>query len=456
MRKRILFTAAIILFARMASNIPCPGIDTVELRAYMGKLATESNAVGSFLSMFSMLSGGAIESFSLAALGIMPYITASIIIQLMTPVLPQLEKLQREGEVGRQKIQQYTRYFTLVICLVQGLFAALAIINPEKIGLPATTNSLILNIFDPGATMGSLSRAAFIILTVLVLTAGTMILVWLGDRITEKGIGNGASMIIMIGILARLPGACFELIEQFNSNIISLVHLFLYVLMFAGVAAFAVILTQGTRQIPIQMARKMMGSGRAATGTSTHLPLKVNYAGIMPIIFGGALLQIPPMLFGFIQQAMPEASWLGVAQGWFTYGTNTYVAIYAIMIIIFSYFWVANMFNPMKISDYLKRDGAYIPGVRPGQPTAQFLDGTMTRLTFAGALMLTALAILPMLLGNVFSMPMNIASFFGGTSLLIAVGVTLDTLNQMESHLVMRNYDGFLKQGRLRGRTGAI
>lgn len=450
LKKRILFTAGIIILARMAAAIPCPGIDTLALRSYMENFLSNS-PVGSMLSMISMFSGGAIEQFSLAALGIMPYITASIIIQLMTPVLPQLEKLQREGEPGRQKIQQYTRYFTLVICLIQGTFAAFAILDPSKIGLPSTGGtSLVLNILDPGAAVTFVPRMAFIILTVLVLTAGTMILVWLGDRVTEKGIGNGASIIITIGILARLPSACMELFERFAMGTINSVHIFLYILMFALVSAFAVLLTQGTRQVPIQMARKMMGTGRAATGTSTHLPLKVNYAGIMPIIFGSALLQIPPLAMQYLGQ---NFEWMQSLQGLFQYNSGSYMLIYGGMIIIFSYFWVANMFNPMKVSDYLKRDGAYIPGIRPGQPTASFLDATMTRLTFAGSLMLTALAILPMILSNIFTMPMNIASFFGGTSLLIAVGVTLDTLNQMEAHLVMRNYDGFLKHGRLKGRN---
>lgn len=454
LRKRILFTAGIIILARMASSIPCPGIDSMALRSYMAN-SLNSSPVGNMLSMISMFSGGAIEKFSLAALGIMPYITASIIIQLMTPVLPQLEKLQREGEPGRQKIQQYTRYFTLLICLVQGLFAAFAILDPTKIGLPSTGGtSLVLNVFAPGSALTSFSMGAFVVLAVLVLTAGTMILVWLGDRIQEKGIGNGASIIITIGILARFPSACMELFEQFRFGSVNAVQIFLYILMFGIVSAFAVLLTQGTRQIPIQMARKMMGTGRAATGTSTFLPLKVNYAGIMPIIFGSALLQIPTMGLQFLSPHVnTEASWFHFCTEIFRHGSTGNMVVYGLMIVIFSYFWVANMFNPMKVSDYLKRDGAYIPGIRPGQPTAHFLDGTMTRLTFAGAIMLTALAVLPMVLSNVFAMPFNIASFFGGTSLLIAVGVTLDTLNQMESHLVMRNYDGFLKHGRLRGRN---
>lgn len=454
LRNRILFTAAIIVLARMTSSIPCPGIDSVALRSYMENSLTNS-PVGSMLSMISMFSGGAIEKFSLAALGIMPYITASIIIQLMTPVLPQLEKLQREGEPGRQKIQQYTRYFTLLICLIQGLFAAMAILNPSKIGLPAPSESLVLNVFSPGDPLSAFSQTAFIVLAVLVLTAGTMILVWLGDRIQEKGIGNGASIIITIGILARFPNAVWELFEQFQNGQVNSVQIFIYVLMFAVVTAFAVLLTQGTRQIPIQMARKMIGSGRAATGTSTYLPLKVNYAGIMPIIFGSALLQIPPMILMYLGSVVnQQSSWYVYLMGVFRNDSVEHMIIYGLMIIIFSYFWVANMFNPMKVSDYLKRDGAYIPGIRPGQPTAEFLDGTMSRLTFAGAIMLTALAILPMILSNVFAMPFNIASFFGGTSLLIAVGVTLDTLNQLESHLVMRSYDGFLKSGRIRGRAG--
>lgn len=459
LRNRIIFTIGIIAVARMTSNIPCPGINTEALSTYMANLV--QTEVGGMISMISMFSGGAIENFSLACLGIMPYITSSIVMQLMTPVLPALEKLQREGESGRQKIQQYTRYLTLLIAVVQGLFAAMAILNPAKLGLPAVAegSSLVLNLFNPSEALTTSSQFCFIVLTVIVLSAGAMVMVWLSDRITERGIGNGASIIITIGILSRFPSACYELFERFMSGgtataKFGVADIFMLVLLFGLVTAFGVILTQGCRHVPIQMARKMMGTGRAAMGTTTHLPLKVNYAGIMPIIFAGALLQLPPMLVGVLANSFPDSQWLIWLHASLQYGSMGWSLLYAAMIIIFSYFWVANQFNPLKISDSLKRDGAYIPGIRPGADTAKYLDYTMTRLTFAGALMLTALAILPTALNGMFGIPFNIAQFFGGTSLLIAVGVTLDTLNQVESHLVTKNYDGFIKSGRIRGRAG--
>lgn len=459
LRTRILFTAGIIVLARMASSIPCPGIDSIALHDYMtNKLS--GNAVGGMLTMMSMFSGGALEQFSIAALGIMPYITASIILQLVTPAIPALEKLKREGEPGQQKMNQYTRYLTLAICVIQGSFAAWAIMNPTQLQLPAADNSLVLNIFDPSGALDTFSVGAFIVMTTLVLSAGSMMMVWLGDRVTEKGLGNGASIIITIGILARFPKAIQELYQRIVSdgaNHLTLANLLIIAVMFVVVTAFTVMLTQGTRQVPIQMARKMVGTGRGATGTTTYLPLKVNFSGVMPIIFGSALLQIPSVALTIIPQFFSNFETQQMIAGWrsyFQYGEPTYMLIYGLMIVIFSYFWVANMFNPGKMSDYLKNGGSYIPGIAPGKPTAAFLDSTMSRLTFAGAFMLTALAILPMILGGPFNLGFNVSQFFGGTSLLICVGVVLDTLNKMESYLVMRNYDGFLKTGRIHGRQG--
>ncbi len=457
LRTRIVFTAGIIILARMAAAVPCPGIDSIALHDYINNQLSD-NALGGMLSMISMFSGGALEQFSVAALGIMPYITASIIIQLVSPAIPALDKLKREGEAGQQKISQYTRYLTLGICLVQGIFAAKTILNPGNIGLPTPDRSLVMNILNPTGTIDPMSEYVFIGLTTLVLAAGSMIMVWLGDRITEKGLGNGASLIITIGILARFPTALYELYGRVTTPgaaQMSPATLLILCLGFVVIAAFTVMLTQGTRQVPIQMARKIMGTGRGATGTTTYLPLKVNFSGVMPIIFGSALLQIPAVVLQMLAKSVqnPETQeTLGVIMSYFNHSSKTYMCIYAAMIIIFSYFWVANTFNPGKVSDSLKRDGSYIPGIRPGKPTADFLDSTMSRLTFAGAIMLTALAILPMVLAEPLNLGQNIAQFFGGTSLLICVGVVLDTLNKMESYLVMRNYDGFLKSGRIHGR----
>ncbi len=440
LRGRILFTAGLLILCRIAANIPCPGVDMANLDKYFTQLSTDSAAAGQFLGMFDLFSGGALQKFAIGALGIMPYISASIIMQLLVPVLPSLEKLQREGEVGHAKINQYTRYLTIVICLIQGAMAAIAMTNPSRLGLPAPAFPLVLN---PGA--------GFVIMSMIILTAGTMVLVWLGERITERGIGNGVSIIITANIIERLPQAIMGVVEMMQGGFSSsgtrfrLVHVLLLFLIFAAVTALTVMLTQGQRRVPIQMAKRIQGN--KISGGTTYMPLKVNFPGVMPIIFAGALLIFPPVVL----QMVPQLRFLGV---YFSHDSYSYMTIYGLLILAFSYFWVANMFNPVQISDNLKKEGAYIPGIRPGKPTADFLDSTMTRVTFAGAIFLTALAVFPMLLTKWLKIPYDIAAFFGGTSLLIIVGVTIDTLSQMESHLVMRHYDGFLQRGRLKGRRG--
>ncbi|MCF6174972.1 MAG: preprotein translocase subunit SecY [Victivallaceae bacterium] len=436
LRKRLLFTAGIIILVRVAASIPCPGVDPAALADYFEKFGS-SGAGGMFVSMFDMFTGGALQKFAIATLGIMPYISASIIMQLMVPVLPSLEKMSREGESGRQKITQYTRYLTVLICIVQGTMAAMAMINPGKIGLPVPETSLV---FDGGV--------GFIFMTVTILTASTMIMMWLGERITERGLGNGVSIIITINIIARLPSALVQLVQMAmkgatdSGATFKPVHLLLLLVVFALVTAATILLTQGQRRIPIQMVRKSYGNEMQSN--STYLPLKVNFAGVMPIIFAGAIMMVPGFLFNFLK-------WYNMS-AFFRYGGFGYMLAYGLMIMGFSYFWVANQFNPIQISDNLKKEGAFIPGIRPGNATADFLDKTMTRVTFAGSLFLTALAIFPMFLYNSFKIPFMVASFFGGTSLLIMVGVLLDTLSQMESHLTMRNYDGFLKKGKLKSR----
>lgn len=441
LRDRILFTAGIIILCRIAANIPCPGVDTYNLSLYFDK-AVQDNPAGQLMGMFDLFTGGALQKFAIGALGIMPYISASIIMQLLVPVLPSLEKLKREGEPGYNKINQYTRYLTIVICIVQGAMAAMAMVNPSRLGLPEPVAGHPL---VPGAGPG------FVLMSVIILTCGTMILMWLGERITEKGIGNGVSLIITIGIIDRLPQAVISLYEMFVGGQTAAggkfraVHLLLLLIIFAVVTALTIVLTQGVRKIPIQMARKTVGN--KFSGGNTFLPLKVNFPGVMPIIFAGAILMFPPMLFQFAPW-----DWVRGLAVYFAHESYSYMVIYGLLILAFSYFWVANMFNPVQISDNLKKESAYIPGIRPGKPTADFLDNTMTRVTFAGAVFLLGLSIFPMLLTKWMTIPYSVASFFGGTSLLIIVGVTIDTLSQMESHLVMKNYDGFLKRGRLRGR----
>lgn len=439
LRNRVFFTAGIIILVRLAANIPCPGVDVAALDNYIKDLTKDG---GGMLGMFDMFSGGALQQFAIATLGIMPYISASIIMQLLVPVLPALGKMVREGESGRQKISQYTRYLTVIICIIQGAVAAMAMENPGRIGLKVPEESLVT---APGSF--------FVIMTVIILTCSTMILMWLGEKITEKGIGNGISLIITVNIIDRFPSAISALYDLamsgggISDTRFGLVHLLILMMVFFGVTAFTIMLTQGQRRVPIQMARAT-GSGKVRAG-STYIPLKVNFSGVMPIIFAGAVLMVPGVLLNWIPIDAVRA--LAV---YFNYGSTSYMFIYGAMIMIFSFFWVANQFNPIQISDNLKKEGAYIPGIRPGQPTADFLDGTMTKITLAGSILLAALSIFPMLLYQEFKLPFLISSFFGGTSLLIIVGVLLDTLSQMESHLTMRNYDGFLKSGRLRSRKG--
>ena len=441
LRNKILFSAAVVIVCRIAANIPCPGVNTHNLKVYFDKLSQET--AGNFLGMIDLFSGGALQQFAVGALGIMPYISASIIMQLLVPVLPSLERLKREGEAGMNKINQYTRYLTIVICLIQGAMTAIAMTHPERLGLPAAL---------PGQPLVSGNLSAFVFFSVIILTCGTMILMWLGEKITDKGIGNGVSIIITIGIIDRLPKAIAQLYDMYQSggsgdSRFRLPHVLILIIIFAVVTALTIILCQGVRKVPIQMARKTVGNKVA--GGSTYMPLKVNFPGVMPIIFAGAILMFPPMLLRLIPSAKVAA-----LQQYCNHGSYSYMLMYGALILAFSYFWVSNMFNPVQIADNLKKEGAYVPGIRPGKPTCDYLDDLMTVITFAGAIFLCALSVFPMLLTMWLKIPYAVASFFGGTSLLIIVGVTIDTLSQMESLLVMKNYEGFLQRGRLRSRRG--
>ena len=442
LRNKILFSAAVIIVCRIAANIPCPGVNTANLKVYFDKLSQET--AGNFLGMIDLFSGGALQQFAVGALGIMPYISASIIMQLLVPVLPSLERLKREGEAGMNKINQYTRYLTIVICIIQGAMTAIAMTHPERLGLPSAL---------PGQPLVSGNVSAFVFFSVIILTCGTMILMWLGEKITDKGIGNGVSIIITIGIIDRLPKAIAQLYDMWQSGgalgggRFRTPHVLLLIIIFAVVTALTIILCQGVRKVPIQMARKTVGNKVA--GGSTYMPLKVNFPGVMPIIFAGAILMFPPMILRLIPNAH-----IAALQQYFNHGSYAYMLMYGLLILAFSYFWVSNMFNPVQIADNLKKEGAYVPGIRPGKPTCDYLDDLMTLITFAGAIFLCGLSVFPMLLTMWLKIPYAVASFFGGTSLLIIVGVTIDTLSQMESLLVMKNYEGFLQRGRLRSRRG--
>jgi len=439
LRQRIFFTFALIFLCRILTAVPAPGVNPAALQELMDSLnAQASGAVG----MANLFSGGALQRFAIGALGIMPYISASIIIQLMTAVVPTLERLAREGESGRAKINQYTRYLTLILCAVQGYSIASVALNA-----PVT-----FNLSQPVVTI---SPWAFRLLATVSLTAATMLMMWLGEQITERGIGNGVSLIITVNILGSLPMALAQAKQMFfpGGNVVpthSMFHLVTLIVLFFLVVAATVAITQAMRRIPVQYARRVVGR-KVYGGQSTYMPLRVNYAGVMPIIFGQAILMFPPPVMRFIGNRM---EWDGLvrASGWFEFGTTPAMWIYGFMILFFSYFWVATQFNPVQIADDLKRNGGYIPGIRPGQPTANFLDNVMTRLTLAGALSLTFIAVIPTLLGRHFNIPFIITSFFGGTSILIIVGVMLDTMRQIESHLLNRHYDGFLRKGKLRGR----
>jgi preprotein translocase subunit SecY len=437
LRRRILFTLGIVAIARVGANIPCPGVDPTELNAYMEQV--QSQVGGSILGLANLLTGGALQQCAVFALGVMPYISASIIMMLLTAVVPALERLKQEGESGRARLIQYSRYLTVGLCVIQGWLLAKAFEQPERL-FPGFRGVLVA---EPGL--------GFELLTVLTITSGTILLMWLGEQITERGIGNGVSIIITVGIVDRLPAAVAQAWRLFFpgpgvESPFNVLHALLLVVMALAVIAGIIAVTQAQRKIPVQYAqrvvgRKMMGGGQ------TFMPLRINYSGVMPIIFAQAILLFPAKLFQMLQA--PVFQKLSRA---LTEGEVLYLTLYGLMILFFSYFWVATQFNPLQIADDLKKYGGYVPGIRPGKPTAEFLDHVMTRITLAGAVFLTIIAVIPYILSHNFRLPYLVASFFGGTSMLITVGVLLDTMRQVEAHLVMRHYDGFLRKGRLRGR----
>src|SRR6202140_1325437 len=448
LRRRILFTLAVVVGVRLGAAITTPGVNQAVLQEWFRSALTEKSG-GGVAALFNLFSGGALENCAIFSLGIMPYISASIMLQLLTAVIPQLSRLARE-DGGRQKIMQLTRYATVGLCIFQGYLLAVSFQHPESYHtmLPGITDTIrnlgVPLVEDPGWT--------FRIVTVISLTTGTLFLMWLGDQITERGIGNGISLIITIGIVARLPAALAQAWKTFvpsaetgasqvNPAILVLMIAFLFIVI-AGVVA----ITQAVRKITVQYAKRVVGR-KMYGGQTQYMPLKVNYAGVMPIIFAYALLMFPSMIVGYAFPVSRTARTIAQAlsNGWPHY------AVLAGMIFFFSYFWVATQFQPAQIADDLKKYGGYIPGVRPGKPTAEYLDYTMTRLTFAGAIFLTLIAVLPSLLSQGLHVPQVTAQFFGGTSLLIIVGVMLDTMRQVETHLIQRHYDGFLRKGRVRG-----
>jgi len=448
LRRRILFTLAIVVIVRLGAAITTPGVNQAVIQEWFRTSLTEKQG-GNIAALFNLFSGGALENCAIFSLGIMPYISASIMMQLLTAVIPQLGRLAKE-DGGRQKIMQYTRYATVALCAVQAYLLAISFQHPESYqtmlpGITDVTHRLGIDLVE---NLGM----SFRIITVISLTTGTLFLMWLGDQITERGIGNGISLIITIGIVARLPAALAQAWKTFvpsagsgttpsNPFVLVLMIAFLFIVIAAVIAV-----TQGVRKITVQYAKRVVGR-KMYGGQTQYMPLKVNYAGVMPIIFAFALLLFPATIVGYVGKNSPIAARIvgALNNGWPHY------VVLAAMIFFFSYFWVATQFQPAQIADDLKKYGGYIPGVRPGKPTAEFLDYTMTRLTFAGAIFLTMIAILPSLLSQGLQVPQITAQFFGGTSLLIIVGVILDTMRQVETHLIQRHYDGFLRKGRIRG-----
>jgi preprotein translocase subunit SecY len=450
LKSRILFTLMVLAICRLAALVRIPGLDGAELKRF---LDSTSGGAGGILGMYSLFTGGALEQCAIGALGIMPYISATIIIQLLTAVVPRLSKLARE-EGGRTKIIQYGRYLTVLLCLGQGLFMAMQWEHPERIFSQGIGN---LVLYDPSHIW------FYRIQTVLILTTGTMLLMWLGEQITERGIGNGVSLVITIGILARLPQAGQALKDMFwpaAGEAYNFGHAIALLCLLAGVIAGVIAITQAQRKIPVQYAQRAVGRKVYAGGTS-FMPLRVNYSGVMPIIFAQAILMFPQKIFLYASQSFSTSQSQGIKliaevcrkiAGALTEGAFWYLVLYSLMILFFSYFWVATQFNELQIADDLKKNGGYIPGVRPGQATSEYLHKSMSRITLAGAIFLTVIAVIPILLYSALKIPYAVATFFGGTSMLIMVGVLLDTMRQMETHLLMRHYDGFLKKGRLKGR----
>lgn len=446
LKSRIFFTLIVLAICRLVSMLPLPGLDGQALQQFFDENAKKDG--GGLLGMYSMFTGGALERCGIGSLGIMPYISATIIIQLLSAVIPQLSKLARE-EGGRAKIIQYGRYLTVILCLGQGIVMAMAWENPEKI-FSGFTKQLVQ---DPGL--------GYRLETTLLLTTGTMLMMWLGEQISERGIGNGVSLVITVGILARIPQTAQALWEMFVTPEgiqarFNLFHGIALVLLLLAVIAGVIAVTQAQRKIPVQYAQRTVGR-KMIQGGSSFMPLKVNYAGVMPIIFAQAILMFPEKLLGLLGQRF-DIKFLVDLSMHFREDQWVHMSFLAAMILFFSYFWVATQFNEVQIADDLKKYGGYIPGVRPGLATSDYLHHTMSRITLAGAIFLVIIAIIPQFMTRSFGINYYVSQFFGGTSMLITVGVVLDTMRMMESHLLMRHYDGFLsgakggKGPRLRGR----
>jgi preprotein translocase subunit SecY len=424
LRKRILFTVMMLGIYRIGVFVTVPGIDREVVSKFFG------SSSGSLFSLFNMFSGGALRQMSIFALGIMPYISSSIIFQLLAVVVPSLERLQKEGEMGRRKITQYTRYGTIILAIIQGFGVALWL-ESQRTNLG---EALV-----PDAGWG------FRLLTILSLSAGTAFIMWLGEQITERGIGNGISLIICAGIVAAFPDALFQTFTYLEKGVMKPFTLLVILVLAVAVVAVIVFFERGQRRIPVQYARRVVGR-KMYGGQSTHLPLKVNTSGVIPPIFASSILLFPATLANFI-----DKPWMQDIQAALRPDSWTYMTLYVVLIVFFCYFYTAVTFNPIDVADNMKKYGGYIPGIRPGKQTAVYIDKVLSRITFGGALYISAVCVLPTLMIAQFNVPF----YFGGTSLLIVVGVSLDTVSQIETHLITRHYDGLTgpKGPRIRGRS---
>jgi preprotein translocase subunit SecY len=421
LRRRLIFTFLMLAVYRIGVQIPTPGINGEALAAFF-----EKNA-GTLFGMFNMFSGGALENFSIFALGIMPYISASIIIQLLTVVIPQLEALSKEGESGRRKITQYTRYGTVALSLIQSLFIAVGL---EGMSGPGGEAIVIV----PGWQ--------FKIMTIITLTSGTAFIMWLGEQMTERGIGNGISLIIFAGIVARMPAAIVNTIQMVSAGEMNALFLIFLLVLMVLVVGIIIYFETAQRRIPIQYAKRVVGR-KVYGGQSSHLPLKINVAGVIPPIFASSIMMFPATIGGLIQ-----IDWIQRVSASLSPGTIYYYILFTAFIVFFCFFYTAVTFNPVDVAENLKKHGGFIPGIRPGKKTSDFIDKALTRLTVIGAIYVSVICVLPTVLISKYNVPF----YFGGTALLIVVGVAIDTIAQIESHMVMRNYEGFMKKGRIKGR----
>ncbi len=419
LKKRILFTLFMLAVYRIGCHIPTPGIDGAALSAFF------SDKQGSLFGLFDMFSGGALSNMSVMALGIMPYISSSIILQLLTVVIPHLEKLKKEGEQGRKKITQYTRYGTVILSVVQGFGIAVGLENMSSPG---------------GAMIVPVGGWGFRLLTVITLTAGTAFLMWLGEQVTERGIGNGISLIIFAGIVARLPLAVGNTFRLMGTGEVTPFFMVLIVALMVAVVGVIVFVERGQRRIPVKYAKRVVGR-RMYGGQDTHLPLKVNTAGVIPPIFASSIIMFPATIANFLPvKEIPSLQFIVNA---LNPGHIIYNLIYVMFIFFFCYFYTAVQFNPVDVADNMKRYGGFIPGIRPGKNTAEYIDRVLTRLTLSGAIYVSAVCVLP----QIMIYQLNVPFYFGGTALLIVVGVAMDTTNQIESHMLTRHYEGFMKKG---------